>query len=890
MQRVALARARIRDPTVLILDEVTSSLDQINRSLVMDAIREWRRGKTTIIVTHDISQIEDEDLVYVMEDGSLVQQGLRWELADLPAGPFATMAALASTESRPPTPTDDEQVTDMMSLGNRSTSTIAELPQRTSFIPPSMPKELDSNRVDQGWRRLSILGSGTAVALQLRKEQIWESSDCKERPKTAGRIASYCATEKRQSSYSFDERFAPSRRCSAPEAGSISSSGGDYKVDLFSDSGYITDDQFYLFGKADRRDGIPALRLASKGELPPTMGKDGIAHHTSEKQGTLWSTLGTVWPMLTPSGRATLVFGLVMCLISAAATPMFTYCLSKLLGVLWVPVNRVAEARKWALYLMITGVIDGASTGCGHYMLERVGQSWVIGLRLEALKRILRQPKSWFDEEKNSASRINECLDRSSEETRNIVGRFIPIIVIAAGMIMVSFTWALVTSWKLTLVALSPMPVIVGAVKGYAVISRKWETKCNQGAADAGAILNETFVNIRVVRALTLEKYFGSKYQKVVSHTLGLGMRRASYTCGLFGLYQSMNFPMTALVFYYATVLISQGNGVTAAQVLHVINLLLFSVGTSTNALSSIPQMTMAQATATQLLAYATMPVESGEESQGGGLEISTPLPIEIRNLQFAYSNAPNSHILRGVSFDITRGSCTAIVGSSGSGKSTIISLLMGLYRPSEEEEGEGDVPFITYAGVPFSKIDTQQLRSTMAYVSQTPYLFPASIFDNIVYSLPQDSPARNSLNVFAAAQAAGIHDFVASLPQGYATIIGDGGIALSGGQAQRLSIARALVRQPRLLVLDEPTSALDAECSGMIRETIEGLVRRAKGQLGDMAIVMVTHTPDMMQVCDNIVVIDGGVKVEEGSYEELMRARGPFRHLVSKGEWHGGD
>jgi ATP-binding cassette subfamily B (MDR/TAP) protein 1 len=208
----------------------------------------------------------------------------------------------------------------------------------------------------------------------------------------------------------------------------------------------------------------------------------------------------------------------------------------------------------------------------------------------------------------------------------------------------------------------------------------------------------------------------------------------------------------------------------------------------------------------------------------------------------------------------------------------------MGLYGPSDDSQS------LSYAGVPLSKVDMQHLRSKMAYVSQTPHLFPATITDNIGYGLPGDSSFRNSVNVQAAAKAAGIHDFIISLPQGYSTIVGDGGIALSGGQEQRLSIARALVRRPQLLILDEPTSALDAESTSMIRETICGLTERARQKESDMAIVMVTHTPDMMKICDRIIMIDNGVKVEEGSYEELMKSKGPFGHLISKGEWHGGD
>ncbi|KAM0459941.1 hypothetical protein ACHAO4_002067 [Trichoderma viride] len=830
MQRVALARARIRDPAVLILDEVTSSLDQINRSLILDAIRAWRRDKTTIIITHDINQIEDDEFVYVMQDTSLVQQGLRRQLASIATGPFASLARQASIESPPSTP---------------SKSQMADVTSDMDF------------------------------------EKTWENSNTDTSSKIPDENSSCYETGNRPSSSPISEYLEPSDRLNVLESSYRSSSGSDYTLDSPHDSEYDTEGPIYLFGKADRRSNISTLRVASKCEQSPNVVKDTAAKQTVETPSTLWSILKTVWPMLTTKDRAIFLGGIVMCLISSAAKPVFSFCLSQLLAVLWLPENRTAEAKQKAIHLVITAVVDGSTTGISHYICERVGQSWVDALRLEALKRILRQPKSWFDQDGNSVSRINECLERNAEETRNIVGRFIPIVISVVGMITVSMIWAFITSWRLTLVTLSALPLVLAVVKGYTIISSKWEAQCNQGASDASAVFSETFVNIRVVRALMLEKYFGTKHQKLTSHTFSMGLRRAGYTCGLFGLYQSMNYPMTALVFYYATVLLSKNDGTTVAKILQVINLLLFSIGTSTALLGSIPQMTMAKATATQLLAYAEMPIES-KESQGG-IEISNPLPVEVKNLQFAYSQS-SPRVLHDVSFNITQGTCTAIVGPSGSGKSTIISLLMGLHRPSDDTQS------LTYAGIPLSKLNMQHLRSKMAYVSQTPHLFPATVTDNVIYGLSEDSPFRNSLNVQAAAKAAGIHDFIASLPQGYSTIVGDGGIALSGGQEQRLSIARALVRHPRLLILDEPTSALDAESTSMIRETICGLMERARQKESDMAIVMVTHTPEMMKICDRIVMIDNGVKVEEGRYEELMQAKGPFGHLISKGEWHGGD
>ncbi|KAK5992982.1 Alpha-factor-transporting ATPase [Cladobotryum mycophilum] len=872
-QRLALARARLRDPTVLILDEVTSSLDQISRSLIMDAIREWRREKTTIIITHDVSQIHDDDFVYVMEDASLVQRGFKRDLIQAD-GPYAAMDSSVEPSLTP----IDMRVLWPDTSADSSSPVANDTPDWASFASRFILNELENDEIRTIRNRLSqqpSLGIGTAVALRLRKAEIWEAPVLK-RPKSLRKLT-LPALEKPPSSTMAGDR--PSTAPEHKQSHTPNKMDDSFQTDDSDDSVFCTEDPDFLFGAAERRENIPELRLARTRELLSPSEEAPAPKPPTPRRSTLWTTLGTVWPSLSRSDRIVFVLGMIICIIGAAGTPVFSFCFAKLLGAMWSSGDKMAEGKKWAIFLVITAIIDGLTTAFGHYMMERTGQAWVNSIRAEAMRRILRQPKSWFDKEKNSASRINECLERNSEEMRNIVGRFIPIVGYVICIISISVTWAMVVSWELTLVALSPLPVVVGAVKGYTAVSSKWETRCNQGAEEASAMLNEILVNIRVVRALTLESHFGKKYRKLASQTLGFGLRRAGYTCGLFGLYQSMSYPLTALVFYYAATVLSRNQGFTTTEVLQVVNLLLFSIGNATDSLGSMPQLTMAQATATQLLAYAKLPLNPPEESSKGKVCIESILPIMARGLTFAYPQNPEEQVLRGVSFDIRPGICTAIVGSSGCGKSTIISLLMGLYAPGGSSQ-------LSFANVPFSQLDVQHLRSRMAYVSQSPFLFPATIAENIAYGLPKESPYRSSINIYAAAQAAGIHDFIISLPGGYTTIVGEGGISLSGGQAQRLSIARALVREPQLLILDEPTSALDTECSSMIRETISTLVEQSKQADGDMAIVLVTHSRDMMQVATNIIMIDGGVKVEEGSYEDLLRAGGPFRHLVSGGEW----
>jgi ATP-binding cassette subfamily B (MDR/TAP) protein 1 len=857
-QRLALARARLRDPPVLILDEITSGLDQVSRTLIMDAIRAWRRGKTTIIITHDVAQIEDDDFVYVMDNASLVQEGFRKDLANQTGKTFATLASTAQDTPEVPA----EITTDSPISPNSPLSPLFPPPVRASRLSQLLVGELESfSPAPASASRRMTLGTNTAAAFRIRTSRAWDMETFyeAERPATA-------ATHLPMDEF-YDEKHNSALRSQS-------------SLDGFETSCTLgpLDEPEYLFGGSERPKSITRLRRArltdkvedkedETKELPPPM--------------SLVAILKTVWPAIGRGHRFLLVLGVLTCLIGAGSIPAFAYCFAQLLGAMWSQGDKLAEGKKWAIFLSVIAVVDGVCTGGGRYLLEMVGQAWINTIRVEALKRILRQPRSWFGRSRNSPGRINECLDRNAEEMRNIVGRFVPILITVTVMIVAAIAWALVISWKLTLVTLAPLPVVMGAVKGYTIISGNWEARCNEGAEEASAALTEIFLNIRVVRALTLEKYMSEKYLRAVTHTLGLGKKRAGRTSAFFGLYQSVNYPLTALVFYYGTVLLASENAITPTSVVAVVNLLLFSMGTATSILSTIPQVTMAQSTAAQMLKYANMPLAPPSET-GGQQKPKSPLPVRLDDLGFSYKSTSQRPVLRGVSFEVNAGDCLAIVGRSGCGKSTVISLMLRLYTPSRATILSTQPP-LSFAGISHSDIDIEHLRSMMAYVPQTPFLFPATIAENITYGLNELSPQRHFPNVMAAAKAAGLHEFISSLPDGYNTHVGDGGQALSGGQAQRLSIARALVRKPRLLVLDEPTSALDAESAEMIRHTMRRIASKSRRE---MAIVVVTHSKEMMAIADRIVVLEDGIKVEEGTYHELLRVRGAFAQVIGEGGW----
>lgn len=192
----------------------------------------------------------------------------------------------------------------------------------------------------------------------------------------------------------------------------------------------------------------------------------------------------------------------------------------------------------------------------------------------------------------------------------------------------------------------------------------------------------------------------------------------------------------------------------------------------------------------------------------------------------------------------------------------------------------------MTLGGADILRLHVPTLRSQISIVSQQPTIFPGTIHDNISYGLDQHSPLASSHNVRTAAQGAGIDDFISSLPRGYNTVIGDGGVGLSGGQKQRVVIARALLRQPQILILDEATSSLDPAGAEIVRQTVQQLVAVHQS----LTVIIVTHSKEMIEIANHVVVLDQGAIVEDGPYQTLANMKGgKLNALLSDPEEVGG-
>ncbi|KAJ5564941.1 hypothetical protein N7513_001183 [Penicillium frequentans] len=849
-QRVAIARAKLRDTPILILDEPTSALDHTNRVAIMKAIRQWRQGRTTIIITHDMSQILEDDFVYILEHGSITHSGFRKQL-DNRAGceKYFPPAMRLGVEKE--------------DLGIESDKTEHISVGVSTFGSLRMPKRVRHNR-NSSWAQHHLppgfRSSTYGMAVQRHSFHANALSD------GAGR------SEELQSM-----SYLP-----------FSSSTPDLISPLSHTYGEITGKDIEMVAMTSPRtemdNPVQYVSPSSIQYLAPKYA-NRLSHRRkpskpkAEKKGdvpSLAQILGTIIPSLNTKQRLILLVGVLSAFAHASATPVFSYCLSQLIGTFYASKNSANIARKWSLVVLGVSCGDGLSSFFMHYFLEFCAEAWLDTLRGKAFERILGQPKAWFEKDGHGSSRLASYLDQNGEDMRNLLGRFAGFVIVAAAIMSMAVIWSLVVCWKLTVVALATGPFIYAITRGFEGTNGVWERRCNEASGVATDIFTETFSEIRTVRSLTLEGHFSKKHSDVVTSCLKVGLKRAIYTGLLFGMVESTVMFACALIFYYGAALAAHEFAVD--DVVQVFSLLLFSIGYAAQILSWIPQINTSRDIATRLIELSNLP-KFGSHEYRGSLIVSNLTPIKLTNVFFRYPSRPDTGVLKNVSMRISQNTCTAIVGRSGSGKSTIASLLLALYVCPESRSGE---PTITLGGEDISRLHVPTLRSQIAIVSQQPTIFPGTIYANISYGIDLQSPMTSMDSVRAAARGAGIDDFITSLPRGYWTVIGDGGIGLSGGQRQRIVIARALLRYPQILILDEATSGLDPAGAEIVRQTIQHLV----SVRADLTVIIITHAKEIIEIADHVIVLDQGVVVEDGPYQVLaQRMGGRLYELISDPE-----
>lgn len=884
-QRLAIARAVVRNSAVLILDEATSALDPTSRLLVFEAIKRWRKNKTTIVITHDLSQIADKDFLYVLKNGEVAQQGYRNDLEYDADGVFAEMMKeqmatggflleknvdgedldpFSPTEPESPLPVASTNLNHQsiamrpLTLGNWMFDVVSDLTINNP-APPAVTAARDT-------QRLSRFVPTAAFAAELPASQ---------RVRKRSSVANFMGLSieppspaHTMSSRRLSLQFTPSSPIFPHGRQSMIVDDEDFNNEKM----MVQRNAENAAGRRSGSEKIPRKRWDDEKSASMTTilvekpGDEPVTPTSPGEDGPQLSLLAlfrAIWPTI-PS-KPWVIFGLFVCFCSGAMTPVFSFLLSRLLFEVSIGASNISTINVFGALVLGIAALDGFLLGLKYFIMETTALSWVSSIRLTSFKKLLAQDKKFFDKTQNSSASLVQIIVKDGEDARNLIAVVLAQSVVVFTMLSVGLIWAMVVGWQLTLVGFAIAPVFAGVMSLQTKLVTKVEVRNKRMREEVAKGYYEAISNIRAIRAMSFESVFQTEFSKSTNAAMRFGIRGALVEGCSYGVASGLIYLAEAVLFFVGAVFVA--NGIyTYLQLVQVLNLVVFTVTIGSQLMAFTARIAKARQATEDF--HRLLKLSNDTDESRGSERPPIRGTVAFTDVDFSYPERADVPVLKQVDVRLKEGECVAIVGSSGSGKSTVASLLQRLYAPQAGH--------ITIGGHDVDSINVEYLRDHVSVVSQNPTLFNASIADNISYG-SEVTPS----GIREAAKAANVHEFIMSLPQAYDTLVGDNASLISGGQAQRICIARALARPSRILILDECTSSLDPANAAVVLDTI----RRAK--VGRTTI-MVTHKLEAMRSCDRIIVMHDGRVVETGTYNALVAKRGVFASLTSAGEWSG--
>jgi len=483
------------------------------------------------------------------------------------------------------------------------------------------------------------------------------------------------------------------------------------------------------------------------------------------------------------------------------------------------------------------------------YLFSQTTENTLVRLRKHLYEQLIQLPMSFF-----TKTRVGEINSRISADITQIQDTFTTtlaeflrqIILIIGGIIFIS-----IISFKLTLFMLALIPAIVVVAIIFGRYIRKISRKVSDAVADSNTVVQETMQGIVNVKAFANESVEVNRYQKSIKEIAALSMKSA-FSRGLFASFIILAlFGAIVGIVWYATQLMLE-NKITFGEVISFVIYTSFigaSIGGIAELYAQIQKAVGATERIFEILDQAPEKIDFKFDKQSA---IRFQGNVKFEKVEFSYPARKEVTVLKGLSFEAKSGESIAIVGSSGAGKSTITQLLLRFYEP--------DAGTILIDNKDARSYSLTQLRDQMAIVPQDVMLFGGTIKENILYG----NPNANMEEVIEAAKNANADLFISSFPDKYETVVGERGITLSGGQRQRIAIARAVLKNPSILILDEATSSLDSESERLVQEAIEKLM------IGRTSFI-VAHRLSTIRNSSKIIVLDNGVISESGTHEELI-------------------
>lgn len=757
-QKLNLVKAKLLDTKILILDESVSALDIKQRELFMNKIYQWRENKTTIIITHELSNIRDDDMVIFVEEGMIVESGNKSVLTSF-NGRFAELAHEG-------TPKND--------IVNKE----KYIKRETLFYDLGM-KDIESQTIT-----------------------------CQK---------------------------------------------------YFNDETDFIDDETASFESDSLANVRAPIFLAYR---------------------LMVSVLSTKYKLI-------YLFGVLLVVCDSILTPIFSYCFSHLINGI-IPQNSgtlidTHEQVKWSVIATVIAIATGITSLISLTILEFVSERLCKTLQNMALAKILEQKAEFF--ERLNSNELSTLLMNDIRDFRKIFSSNLSRLISGFTVSIACIIWSLCIGWKYALVGFSMFPLFAIFSFISTVIMQKAEFSYKDSLNEAESVIYEVRVGIKTIMCLNVQDYFTRRFDSTLNSVLQKAWKRSISMGFSINIVHILVNIAQSIMIYYGFKLVANGE-YQLVQMMQIVMMILMSVTFLSEIMSTSPGLYRGLRVVLKLnkLVFGLEEKSNNDNSIGyltpNLKTFSTEDCISFSNVTFSYPSDAEHAILKNLTMVIPKNKIVSIVGEAGSGKSTIFLLILRLYAIEKSTTRElTPLQEIKINGYDIYNVNLSHLLSNIAVVTQKHYFMDGTIRENLLYG----NPDRNSLNdeyIFGILQQLNLTSLVNNMGYGLDSPLSiSGNLTVSGGQAQRFSIARALLRPASILLLDEFTSSLDTANIGCVMNILKEVkIKR------NVTVICISHQEVVMRHSDTIFVLNDGTVCEYGDFDTLFsNTGGQFQQLLGK-------
>ncbi|KAK0592216.1 hypothetical protein LWI29_015237 [Acer saccharum] len=844
--KLSIARAVLLNPSILLLDEVTGGLDFEAERAVQEALDLLMLGRSTIIIARRLSLIRNADYIAVMEEGQLVEMGTHDELLTLD-GLYAELLKCEEAAKLPRRmPIRNYKETATFQIEKDSSAS-------HSFQEPSSPKMLKSPSL----QRVGIYRP-TDGAFDMQESPNTRSPPPEKMMENGLLIDTGDKEPSIRRQDSFEKRLPELPKIDVLSANRQTSNGSDDPESPISP--LLTSDP-----KNERSHSQTFSRPLSHSDDIPTKVREG--------KDTQHRKAPSFWRLAQLSFAEWLyaVLGSIGAAIFGSFNPLLAYVIALIVTAYYRSETHHhlrQEVDKWCLIIACMGIVTVVANFLQHFYFGIMGEKMTERVRRMMFSAMLRNEVGWFDDEENSADTLSMRLANDATFVRAAFSNRLSIFIQDSTAVIVAVLIGMLLQWRLALVALATLPILTVS----AIAQKLWLAGFSRGIQEmhrkASLVLEDAVRNIYTVVAFCA----GNKVMELYRYQLNKIFKQ-SFLHGMaigfaFGFSQFLLFACNALLLWYTAISVRDGHMdlPTALKEYMVFSFATFAL---VEPFGLAPYILKRRKSLTSVFEIIDRVPKIDPDDNSALKPPNVYGSIELKNVDFCYPSRPEVLILSNFSLKVNGGQTVAVVGVSGSGKSTIISLMERFYDPVAGQ--------VLLDGRDLKLYNLRWLRNHLGLVQQEPIIFSTTIRENIIYARHNASEAEMK----EAARIANAHHFISSLPHGYDTHVGMRGVDLTPGQKQRIAIARVVLKNAPILLLDEASSSIESESSRVVQEALDTLI------MGNKTTILIAHRAAMMRHVDNIVVLNGGRIVEEGSHDTLVAKNGLYVRLMQTQQPH---